>query len=255
MAFSDTGPVAAGIIPARFASTRFPGKPLAIIRGISMIERVYRQASECSLLSKVVVATDDARIFDHVAGFGGMVLMTSPDHRSGTDRIAEAMEILESQGDKFDIAVNIQGDEPFIQPGQIANAIRLFRNPEVEIATLVKSITTAADLFNPNVVKVISASNGRALLFSRSPIPYYRGKAEAEWMDAYPYFKHIGIYAYRADVLKKIARLPQAPPEVAESLEQLRWLWNGFSIYTGVTDFETIGIDTPEDLLKLTNIA
>ncbi len=255
MVFSDTGPLAAGIIPARFASTRFPGKPLAQIRGVSMIERVYRQASACSLLRMVAVATDDARIFDHVEGFGGKVLMTSPHHQSGTDRIAEAVEILETRGEKFEIAVNIQGDEPFIQPEQIADVIRLFRNPEVEIATLVKSITTAGDLFNPNVVKVISASNGRALLFSRSPIPYFRGKAEAQWVNAYPYFKHIGIYAYRTDVLKKIARLPQAPLEVVESLEQLRWLWNGFSIFTGMTDFETVGIDTPEDLLKLTNIA
>jgi len=245
----------AGIIPARYASTRFPGKPLTLINGISMIERVYRQVSACNEINTVAVATDDQRIFDHVQGFGGSVVMTSDMHRSGTDRIGETLRILSDKGETFDIAVNIQGDEPFIQPQQISRVISLFANPETEIATLIKRIESSDDLFNPNVVKVVTDIYGRALLFSRSPIPHFRGHEREQWISNYHFYKHIGIYAYRTATLQQLVLLEPAPPEEAESLEQLRWLWNGFRIYTEVTEFETIGIDTPDDLLKLTNIS
>lgn len=253
MAYSESPIRIAGIIPARYASTRFPGKPLVQINGISMIERVYRQASACRELDAVVVATDDQRIYNHVAGFGGRAVMTSTTHRSGTDRLGETIEILAKEGEFFGIAVNVQGDEPFIQPQQIAGVISLFSNPETEIATLIKQIETSADLFNPNVVKVVTDVSGKALLFSRSPVPYLRGIAEQDWVSKYSYYKHIGLYAYRTRTLEQLVLLEPAPPEEAESLEQLRWLWNGYSIYTDVTAFETSGIDTPEDLLKLTN--
>jgi 3-deoxy-manno-octulosonate cytidylyltransferase (CMP-KDO synthetase) len=255
MDFSKTGLRVAGIIPARYASTRFPGKPLVEIDGISMIERVYRQASLCKLLQTVVVATDDERIASHVEAFGGKSVMTSCHHPSGTDRIAETIEILEKRNEHFHIAVNIQGDEPFIRPEQIEKVIRLFSQAETNIATLIKSIDKSEDLFNPNVVKVMTDKDGRALLFSRSPIPHIRGKAIEEWITSFTFYKHIGIYAYRTEVLKRLAALSPAPPETAESLEQLRWLWNGYQIHTDITDFETIGIDSPEDLLKLTNIS
>lgn len=255
MAFSDKQIRIAGIIPARYASTRFPGKPLALINGISMIQRVYNQASACAEINAVVVATDDQRIFGHVSSFGGRVVMTSEKHRSGTDRLGEAIKILADQGENFDIAVNIQGDEPYIQPDQISRVLRLFRNPETEIATLIKQIDNPGDLFNPNVVKVLTDTKGRAMLFSRSPVPHFRGLPENEWINNYRYFKHIGIYAYRTTTLLKLVDLQQAPPEIAESLEQLRWMWNGYRIYTEITDFETTGIDTPDDLSKLTNIA
>ena len=253
MDFSKSGLRVAGIIPARYASTRFPGKPLALINGKSMIERVYRQAEQCSLLETIIVATDDERIASHVLAFGGKVVMTSAHHPSGTDRIAETIAILEKENKHYDVAVNIQGDEPFIQPQQIEKVIRLFSQKEIEIATLIKSIVKPEELFNPNVVKVVTDHAGRALLFSRSPIPYIRGKATENWLEHFTFYKHIGIYAYRTGTLKKIASLPPAPPEIAESLEQLRWLWNGYQIYTDVTDYETFGIDTPEDLSKLIN--
>ncbi|MHC1778371.1 MAG: 3-deoxy-manno-octulosonate cytidylyltransferase [Lentimicrobium sp.] len=255
MAFSENLGRIVGIIPARFASTRFPGKPLALINGISMIERVYQQASACKELTAVVVATDDQRIFDHVTGFGGRVVMTSASHRSGTDRLGETIKILAEGGSSFEIAVNIQGDEPFIKPEQISSVISLFRKPEIAIATLIKKIETSEDLFNSNIVKVVADSSGRALLFSRSPIPHFRGLPEAQWTCQYPYFKHIGIYAYRTSTLEKLVQLSAAPLEETESLEQLRWLWNGYQIYTEVTEFETTGIDTPGDLSKLTNIS
>ncbi|MFH1120473.1 MAG: 3-deoxy-manno-octulosonate cytidylyltransferase [Bacteroidota bacterium] len=245
----------AGIIPARYASSRFPGKPLAMINGISMIQRVYNQASACSDISSVIVATDDQRIFNHVAAFGGKVVMTAENHPSGTDRLGEALRHLTEAGEHFEIVINIQGDEPFIQPQQISRVISLFRNPETEISTLIKKIDTPGDLFNPNVVKVLTDAMGRALLFSRSPIPHFRGLPESQWISKFQYFKHIGIYAYRTTTLAKLIELQPAPPEKAESLEQLRWLWNGYRIYTEVTEFETIGIDTPDDLLKLTNIS
>ncbi|WP_236695631.1 3-deoxy-manno-octulosonate cytidylyltransferase [Lentimicrobium saccharophilum] len=255
MDFSDTGLTVAGIIPARYASTRFPGKPLVMIQGMSMIERVYRQASGCALLSTVIVATDDARIADHVTGFGGRVIMTSPHHPSGTDRIAETLRKLDENGEHYDIAVNIQGDEPTIRPEQIESVVNLFSNNETRIATLIKVIDKTEDLFNPNVVKVVTDKTGRALLFSRSPIPHIRQLPDEVWTSAFTFYRHIGIYAYRTQTLQDISQLPPAPPETAESLEQLRWLWNGYPIQTDITDFETIGIDTPEDLSKLTNIS
>ena len=255
MDFSDTGLTAVGVIPARYASTRFPGKPLVMIKGMSMIERVYRQASRGNLLSAVIVATDDARIAGHVAVFGGRVIMTSPHHPSGTDRIAETMRILAGNGEHYDIAVNIQGDEPTIRPEQIESVVSLFSNSETRIATLIKVIKKTEDLFNPNVVKVLTDKSGKALLFSRSPIPHIRQHPDDEWTSVFTFYRHIGIYAYLTQTLQDISGLPPAPPETAESLEQLRWLWNGYSIQTNITDFETIGIDTPEDLSKLTNIA
>lgn len=253
MDFSKSPLRVAGIIPARYASTRFPGKPLAMISGVSMIERVYKQVSACSLINAAVVATDDQRIFEHVKNFGGRVIMTSPNHQSGTDRIGEAIHKLAGVGEKFDIAVNIQGDEPFIQPAQIEKVIGLFSHSHTQIATLIKKIETEEELFNPNVVKVVTDKNGKAMLFSRSPIPYIRGQQEKTWIDKHSFYKHIGIYAYQTQILEQLVKLEPAPGELAESLEQLRWLWNGYAIYTETTEFETFGIDTPEDLSKLTN--
>ncbi len=253
MAFSKKQIRVVGIIPARYASTRFPGKPLALINGISMIERVYRQADACADITTVVVATDDQRIFEHVSGFGGRVVMTAEHHRSGTDRLGEAIQILKKQGEVFDIAVNIQGDEPFIRPEQISKVIGLFNKPETEIATLIKLIETSEDIFNPNVVKVVADAKGKALLFSRSSIPYFRGVPEVDWLFKCQHFKHIGIYAYLTSTLSKLVELKPVPLEEAESLEQLRWLWHGYAIYTEITDIETTGVDTPDDLSKLTN--
>lgn len=245
---------AIGIIPARYASTRFPGKPLVEINGITMIERVYRQASMCAKLSGVIVATDDSRIFDHVKSFGGRVLLTSSNHKSGTDRIAEVVSKLESHNERYHIAINIQGDEPFIQPSQIEKVIDIFQNPSAEIGTLVKQIVNGEDIFNSNVVKVVCDGIGKALYFSRSPIPFVRNTISEDWLNEHKFYKHIGIYGYRTDTLKELAALNPAPLEIAESLEQLRWLFDGYAIFTRVTDIETIGIDTPDDLSKLINI-
>lgn len=236
-----------GIIPARFASTRFPGKPLVDIHGISMIERVYRRAMECSALDFVVVATDDARIFDSVISFGGEVVMTSSDHVSGTDRCAEAFRMLSGS---FDVAINIQGDEPFIQPEQISLLVDLFSDPFVEIATLIKKVESRDELLNINIPKVVVAENGDALYFSRHPVPFNKDKPVDEWLKLHTYFKHIGIYGYRSEVLPRLTQLPRGVLEIAESLEQLRWLENGFRIRTGITDMETIAIDTPDDLAR-----
>ena len=247
---------AIGIIPARYESTRFPGKPLVIIGDKSMIRRVYEQASGCSSLVKVIIATDDSRIFEHVLSFGGEVMMTSKEHTSGTSRLAEVIEklTLEHPELHFDVAVNIQGDEPFIDPEQINKVIALFENDKVQIATLIKQISDGTDIFNPNVVKVVVDHNFKALYFSRSAIPHARGEDQMNWVLNQSYFKHIGLYAYHADLVKILATLPVAEIETAESLEQLRWLYHGYSISAAITDIETIGIDTPDDLLKLTNI-
>ena len=247
---------AIGIIPARYESTRFPGKPLVMIGDKSMIRRVYEQASRCSSLVKVIVATDDSRIFEHVLSFGGEVMMTSKEHTSGTSRLAEVIEklTLEHHELHFDVAVNIQGDEPFIDPEQINKVIALFENDKVQIATLIKQISDGTDIFNPNVVKVVVDHNFKALYFSRSAIPHASGEDKMNWVLNQSYFKHIGLYAYRADLVKILATLPVAEIEMAESLEQLRWLYHGYSISVAITDIETIGIDTPDDLLKLTNI-
>jgi 3-deoxy-manno-octulosonate cytidylyltransferase (CMP-KDO synthetase) len=233
-----------GIIPARYASTRFPGKPLVEIGGKTMISRVYTQCIK-SDLSEVVVATDDSRIFHHVKTFG-KVVMTGEHHPSGTDRCNEVAEKLT---EKFDYIVNIQGDEPFIDPKQINLLISLL-NGHTQIATLIKKIESAEHLFNPNVVKAVKGASGEALYFSRSPIPHVRGKEDKDWLNHQTYYKHIGMYGYRADVLPKIAALKQGILEKAESLEQLRWLENGYSIQTAETNQETFGIDAPDDLKK-----
>ena len=242
----------AGIIPARFASTRFPGKPLVDIGGKSMIQRVYEQVSK--VLNDVYVATDDERIYDAVVAFGGKVIMTSDQHRSGTDRCYEAYTKLPAE---FDVIINIQGDEPFIQPSQIEALKMCFEDETTQIATLVKPIAaseTDSLLFNPNSPKVVLDKNNCALYFSRSPIPYRRGAEEKDWASLHTYYKHIGIYAYRTQVLAEITSLEPSILEMAESLEQLRWLENGYKIKVGFTDVETVGIDTPEDLEKVKDL-
>lgn len=239
-----------GIIPARYASTRFPGKPLLIIDGKSMIQRVYEQASKCKSLQKIVVATDDQRIFDHVKSWHGEVMMTSSEHQSGTDR---CNEVLSSQNETFDILVNIQGDEPFIDPSQIEKVTECFVNRETQISSLAKKIDDLEELFNPNCVKVVIGENGRALYFSRAAIPFLRGVEKQEYLKYYDFHKHIGLYAYRTEILKEICNLEQAPLEIGESLEQLRWLSAGYQITMELTDIEGISIDSPDDLSKLTN--
>jgi len=238
-----------GIIPARFASTRFPGKPLVDIGGKTMIQRVYEQVSKA--LSDVYVATDDQRIFDAVLAFGGKAIMTSNHHKSGTDRCFEAFSKLEEW---FDVIINIQGDEPFIQPEQIIELQKCFDEPETQIATLAKKVTEKDGfefLSNPNNPKLVINKQNEALYFSRSVIPFVRGKEPKNWISAHSYLKHVGIYAYRADILRELTLLEQSPLEIAESLEQLRWLENGYRIKVGFTDLETVGIDTPDDLEKV----
>ena len=236
------------IIPARYASTRFPGKPLARLGGKPVIQRVYEQVA--GVLDDAVVATDDERIRDAVRAFGGRVEMTSPDHRSGTDRCWEAYC---KQGREYDVVVNVQGDEPFIRPSQLEAVKRCFDDPATDIATLVKPFTEADGLDaleNPNSPKVVLGSADQALYFSRSVIPYLRGVPREEWLARHTFYKHIGMYAFRRETLYKVTALPQSALERAESLEQLRWLENGFRIRAGISDVETIGIDTPEDLAK-----
>lgn len=246
-----------GIIPARYASTRFPGKPLADICGKTVIRRVYEQASKA--LDTVVVATDDERIYDAVEAFGGKVVMTRADHRCGTDRCLEAYLGITTpswreQNDSDTVVINIQGDEPFIQPEQIESLMKCFDEQDTQIATLVRPYTkedTLDDLENPNTPKVAwSKTTGEALLFSRSVIPYLRGIDKNEWLNKGEFYRHIGLYAYRTDILAKITKLEPSPIEKAESLEQMRWLENGYRIRVGMTDIQTIGIDTPQDLEK-----
>ena len=234
-----------GIIPARYASTRFPGKPLAMLGGKTVIQRVYEQAS--SVLEEAWVATDDERIFNAVQAFGGRVVMTRNDHKSGTDRIEEAAEKI---GTDADVIINIQGDEPFIQPSQIETLKKLFENAETQIGTLGKRFESMAAAESPNSPKIVCDKHGFALYFSRSVIPFVRGQEQSAWLEHFPYLKHLGLYAYRREVLKEVTRLPQSPLELAESLEQLRWLENGYRIRVGTTDVETVGIDTPEDLQR-----
>lgn len=235
-----------GIIPARYASTRFPAKPLAVLGGKPVIQRVYEQVS--GIFDEAYVATDDERIEAAVKAFGGKVVMTSPNHKSGTDRCYEAFTKV---GGGYDVVVNIQGDEPFIQPSQLEAVKACFEDPTTQIATLVKPFTTDdgfVALENVNSPKVVVNANMNALYFSRSIIPYQRNADKQDWLAGHTYYKHIGLYAYRAEVLKEITLLPQSSLELAESLEQLRWLENGYTIKVGVTQVETIGIDTPEDL-------
>lgn len=233
------------IIPARYASTRFPGKPLAMLGGKTVIQRVYEQA--IAVLGEAYVATDDERIYKAVEAFGGKVVMTRTDHKSGTDRIEEAIEKI---GGDYDVIVNIQGDEPFIQKSQIETVCRCFDDEKTQIATLGKPFTDMDAVANPNSPKIVIDNNSFAMYFSRSIIPFVRGKEQAEWLQHYPFLKHLGIYAYRRDVLRQITQLPQSSLEIAESLEQLRWLQNGFKIKVGLTDVETVGIDTPDDLKR-----
>ena len=236
-----------GIIPARYASTRFPGKPLAIIGGKPMIQRVYEQAMK--VLDTVVVATDDERISSAVEAFGGNVVMTSINHKSGTDRCAEAVTIVESREKKsFDVVLNIQGDEPFLQPEQLRKVLSCFFEKDAQIATLVKPFSPSEDIFNPNSPKVILNSNKEAIYFSRSPIPFIRGADREDWPSRHIFLKHIGLYGYRTEVLHEITRLEQTPLELAESLEQLRWIENGYRIMVEQTHLESFGIDTPDDL-------
>lgn len=235
-----------GIIPARYASTRFPGKPLAMIKGKPMVQRVYEQALKANL-AEVVVATDDDRIAEVVRNFGGNVVMTSTDHPSGTDRCAEAMAKYKSG---WDAVINIQGDEPYIHPNQINILADILRRNDVEIGTLIKVISSSEELLNVNTPKVVIDEIGNALYFSRQPIPYKKGAESSEWLKHHIYYKHIGIYGYKATVLPKLTQLKQSSLEIAESLEQLRWLENGYRIATGITVEETIAVDTPDDLLK-----
>jgi 3-deoxy-manno-octulosonate cytidylyltransferase (CMP-KDO synthetase) len=242
-----------GIIPARYDSSRFPGKPLAVIHGKTMIRRVYEQASKCSKLDRVVVATDHETIFNHVNLFGGNVLMTGKHHKSGTERCGEVVEKLYLIQEEFEGVINIQGDEPFIEPDAIGQVANCLGDGQTQIATLVKKIGTIEELESGHVVKVVSDLDGNAMLFSRSPIPFIRGTDKPEWAAEYTFYKHIGIYGYRTDVLRQIVTLPPSRLEQAESLEQLRWMEHGYRIKTKITDFESIAIDTPEDLLKITN--
>jgi len=234
-----------GIIPARFASSRFPGKPLVAINGKPMVQCVYEQVLKCKALSEVLVATDDSRIQTVVKEFKGNVIMTSDQHKSGTDRCNEALKNTKKE---FDAVINIQGDEPFIHPNQIDKVAKLFDDTKVQLATLAKKISNQEELNNPNTVKVLVNANNEALYFSRSAIPFYKGKDHSDWLNAHSYYKHIGIYGYRSNVLAEITNLPRSPLEIAESLEQLRWLENGYRITVGLTNEESFSIDTPEDL-------
>jgi 3-deoxy-manno-octulosonate cytidylyltransferase (CMP-KDO synthetase) len=235
-----------GVIPARYASTRFPGKPLIDIAGKTMVQRVYEQVKKATLITEVVVATDDVRIMDHVEGFRGKAVLTSAEHPSGTDRCFEAYQLMNND---FNYVINIQGDEPFIKPEQI-DLLAALLNGDTFIATLVKELKDQESLFNPNVVKAVINAKKKALYFSRSPIPHARNISEETWLLQHKYFKHIGMYAYRTDVLEELTKLPVSLLEKTESLEQLRWLDNGYEIVTAETKSETIGIDTPEDLKK-----
>jgi 3-deoxy-manno-octulosonate cytidylyltransferase (CMP-KDO synthetase) len=239
-----------GLIPARWASTRFPGKPLVNIGGKSMIQRVYEQS--CKALEYVVVATDDERIVQEVNRFGGQVVMTRNDHKSGTDRCAEALDIFESHNSiAFDIAINIQGDEPFVQVQQIIDAIKCFDDPTAQIATIIKKITSYEALFNPNNPKVILNYNKEAIYFSRSTIPFVVNTEVEDWLRKVTFYEHLGLYAYKTAVLRQITKLAPSILELAESLEQNRWIENGFKIKVAETDFENISIDTQEDLTKI----
>jgi 3-deoxy-manno-octulosonate cytidylyltransferase (CMP-KDO synthetase) len=233
-----------GVIPARFASTRFPGKPLVDIAGKTMIQRVYEQAKLATSLDEVVVATDDERILQHVLDFGGLAIMTSQDHQSGTDRCAEIAQ----KQPEYEVYINIQGDEPFIDPRQIELVCSCFKDPNISLATLIKKINTIAELNNPNTPKVVVNMLSEAIYFSRAPIPYYRGKEKANWLENSTYFKHIGIYGYRKTALEFITQLPVSFLEKTEALEQLRWIENGLKIKVAETDIETQAVDTVEDL-------
>ena len=245
---NENNPRILAVIPARFGSTRFPGKPLAIIQGQSMISRVLEQVRKSKVVDAVVVATDDARIYDHIQAMGGTVFMTDSDLPSGTDRCAAVASLFPTA----EIIVNVQGDEPFIQPEQIDLLTETLRTkPNVQIATLAKKITPEETLFNNNVVKVVFSEKREAIYFSRHPIPFVRGQETKDWLQYHDFFKHIGLYAFRHDTLQTIAALKPSLLETAESLEQLRWMEKGIRIAIGITELETIGIDVPDDMLRL----
>ncbi len=241
-----------GIVPARFGSTRFPGKPLVDINGKSMIQRVYEQCIQASRLSKLVIATDDGKILNHILEFGGNAVLTSPQHQSGTDRCAEVIDKIGAE--KWDVVINIQGDEPFIHPEQIDLLCSAFDDEETKLATIVKKISSIDELFNHNNVKVILNKRKEAVYFSRTPIPYNRNFPEQEWLKYSAYYKHIGIYGYRTQTLMEVSKLAKTNLEITESLEQLRWIENGYIIRAEITTLESIAIDTPDDLLKIKSI-
>jgi len=236
-----------GVIPSRYASSRFPAKPLASIGNKTMVQMVYAQAKKSSLLDEVYIATDHQLIEAHIQGFGGNVMMTSENHRNGTERI---FEVVSRISEEYDAIVNIQGDEPFIQPEQIDMLCEAISQPKVDIATLAKKIDIEEDLFNPDVVKVIFNDNQKALYFSRQAIPYFRSEEKKDWIESFDYYKHIGLYAYKTQVLKDLIELAPSRLEQAESLEQLRWLEAGYNIYIRETKLESFGIDRPEDIEK-----
>ena len=236
------------IIPARYASTRFPGKPLAKIKGKPMVQHVYEKAINSGLFQKVVVATDDNRIEKAVLRFGGEVAMTDKNHQSGTDRCGEVINNISKD---FDVVVNIQGDEPFIHIAQLKELVTLFKSTPAQIGTLKKEIVSVEDLFNPNVVKVVSALDKKALYFSRNPIPFVRDSEQVDWIKKQKFYKHLGLYGYRLDILKELVQLNASQLEMSENLEQLRWLENGYQIFVAETTYESIGVDTPEDLIRL----
>lgn len=240
------------IIPARYGSSRFPGKPLAIIHGKTMIQRVYMQTKKT--IEHVVVATDDQRIADNVKSFGGEFVLTNPNHNSGTDRCAEALQLYQqAKNIIFDVVINIQGDEPFIDSGQISQLANIFNDKTVELATLIKPIDNIETLLSPNRVKVVVDNGGNALYFSRQPIPYIRASNNDNLMQHGPFYLHIGMYGYTKNTLQKITKLGQSRLELAESLEQLRWLENGYKIRTAITNVESLAVDTPEDLQYILN--
>ena len=236
------------IIPARYASTRFPGKPLVSIQGKPMVQHVYEKVTQSGLFEKVIVATDDNRIQKAVEEFGGEVALTDVNHQSGTDRCGEVINKLE---EVFDVVVNIQGDEPFIKQEQLEDLVSLFRKTPAQIGTLKKELSNSEDVFNSNIVKVVDGLDKRALYFSRNPIPFVRDFEQKDWLSKQKFYKHIGLYGYRFDVLKELVQLQSSMLEMSESLEQLRWLENGYQIFIAETKFESIGIDTPDDLSKI----
>lgn len=243
-----------GIIPARYASSRFPAKPLVDIKGKTMIQRVYEQVKKSSMITDVIVATDDKRILDNVIAFGGKAMLTSTSHLNGSSRCYEVFEKINVQSPGFYKAVvNIQGDEPFIDPRQINQVCNLLINKKAGIATLAKEIENTEDLFNPNIVKVVFGRKQHAIYFSRSPIPFVRSKEKKDWLKHASFYKHIGIYGFSAGTLSEIVKLKPGKLELSESLEQLRWIGNGIEISVDITEFESVGIDTPEDLKKLIN--
>ncbi len=239
------------VIPARYGSTRFPGKPLVNIGGKTMIRRVYEQVRQVPEISEIIVATDDERIMDAVQSFGGKAMLTDPSHQSGTDRCAEVVKKMPSS---YDVVINVQGDEPFINPQSIRELCRLFQREEVFIGTLIKKISSEAVLFDPNKPKVIIDKTGKALYFSRHPIPFLRQQPENRWLETHTYYQHIGIYGFASATLTEVTRLQVSTLEKAEALEQLRWLENGYDIYTHITSFESIGIDSPEDLERIKHL-